>query len=240
MTDKPILFSGPMIRALLAGRKTQTRRLLTKNNTLFDGGKWPNYLHENQFHWDRAWIDNGPSPAGNAGPYLKLPVINGAMVDGSEDETVHRIYPKMQVRDRLWVRECIDKVSEQGAVFYRADDDAENPHGSDGLGWRPSIHMPRWASRLTLIVTDVRVQRLKDISEADAVAEGVNPCMESADCPNGAHGVCCGCSDPIAAYATLWESLHGAESHKANPWVIATSFTVHHCNIDAANAPKGE
>ena len=105
MADRPILFSAPMVRALLAGTKTQTRRLLTPRNTLFDGGRWPNYLAEHAFHWDRAWIDLGPSPAGNPGPYLKLPVTNIAMQPESREETVHRVYPVTQPGDRLWVRE---------------------------------------------------------------------------------------------------------------------------------------
>jgi hypothetical protein len=93
--------------------------------------------------------------------------------------------------------------------------------------------MPRWASRLTLTVTDVRVQRLQEIAEADAVAEGVNPCLEGNQCPDGPHGGCCAMYDPKDAYAALWNSLHGPDAWDANPWVYALTFTVHHRNIDA-------
>ncbi len=81
---------------------------------------------------------------------------------------------------------------------------------------------------------------MKDISEADAVAEGVAGCDDGANCKTIEAIGHCMCGGAVGAYADLWAKLHGPESHKANPWVIATSFTVHQCNIDAANAPKGE
>ena len=126
MSDHPIIFSGPMVRSLLDGRKTQTRRVLK-----------PQPQGEQPKNWTRA-----------------------------NDKAV-RYAPG----DRLYVREAINKVSTPGDVVYRADFEAGGNDGA-GLGWRPSIHMPRWASRLTLTVTDVRVQRLQDISEEDARAEG--------------------------------------------------------------------
>lgn len=233
MADRPILFSAPMIRALLSGTKTQTRRLLTPRNTLFDGGRWPNYLAEHAFHWDRAWIDLGPSPAGNPGPYLKLPVTNIAMQPESREETVHRVYPVTQPGDRLWVREAFvagfDIADETGCpvgdrkAWYRATDaglswfDPDTESTLDNPPWKPSIHMPRWASRLTLTVTEVRVQRLQEISEADARAEGVTATDRST-----ARGV----------YSRLWDSLHGPDAWEANPWVVALSFDVRKGNID--------
>jgi hypothetical protein len=228
-----------MVRALLAGNKTQTRRLLVKRNTSFDGGKWPNYMCENQFHWDRAWIDNGPSPAGNAGPYLKLPVSNLEMRDGGDDETVHRIYPRMQVGDRLWVRAAWRCHAEYDAVAPRY-----LPHGIDlqfvadsplspwDSRYRQAIHMPRWASRLTLIVTDVRVQRLQDITDDDAIAEGVTPYADSwAMSPCG--------SDPRQAYRWLWAAING-DQWDENPWVAAYTLTVARGNIDAVWVQKWE
>ncbi|MEH7827630.1 hypothetical protein [Gemmobacter denitrificans] len=102
-----------------------------------------------------------------------------------------------------------------------------------GYPWRPSIHMPRWASRITLTVTDVRVQRLQQISEADAVAEGVSPISEPNDLKwehYSPHGV---------AFAALWNSLHGHGAWEANPWVVVPTFTVAHGNIDKLENANG-
>jgi hypothetical protein len=89
--------------------------------------------------------------------------------------------------------------------------------------WRPSLFMPRWASRLTLLVTDVRVERLQDISEADAIAEGW---------PNEP-GAALRDAYPIGWYANLWNSLHGHDAWDANPWVVAVTFAAQRGNIDA-------
>jgi hypothetical protein len=241
MTDRPIIFSAPMIRALLDGRKTQTRRQVTQRNTLFDGrdARWTNWLHESAFKWADAWVDPGPSPAGNPGPYLKLPVIGLACdPEYPQEETVHRIYPRIQPGCRLWVREAHALVGtvDPGWLLYRADGYESEciRHGftrpfppETAVRWRPSIHMPRWASRLTLIVTDVRVQRLQDISEADAVAEGIDLPLK-ADQP------------PTMRFQSLWNSLHGPEAWDANPWVVALTFDVHRGNIDALTPrPEG-
>lgn len=223
MVDHPIIFSAPMVRALMDGRKTQTRRLLTQRNTLFDGryARWPNWLHERAFKWADAWVDPGPSPAGNPGPYLKLPVI-GLFCDSEnpQEQTVHRIYPRIQPGDRLYVREA--HAFDGPVVRYYATDDVHELRRK-----YPSIHMLRWASRLTLTVTEVRVQRLQDISEADADAEGA----EALRAENGPPE-----AEDLRSYAwgfqTLWNSLHGADAWDANPWVIALTFTVQHGNID--------
>ena len=111
-------------------------------------------------------------------------------------------------------------------VRYRATDELDVPSGTR---WRPSIHMPRWASRLTLTVTDVRVQRLQEISEEDARAEGAYPCEGG-----WSYG-----GSPLAgttargAFYCLWNSLHGPDAWSANPWVCALTFTVDRRNIDA-------
>ncbi|HUV48247.1 MAG TPA: hypothetical protein VMX11_04645, partial [Actinomycetes bacterium] len=103
------------------------------------------------------------------------------------------------VGDRLWVRETF--ACPETVRYYRADDAGILPPGTK---WTPSIHMPRWASRLSLTITDVRVQRLQDISEADAEAEGL---------------------DGRDLFACTWVNLYGPKSWLTNPWVWAITFT---------------
>lgn len=203
MTDRPIIFSAPMVQALLDGRKSQTRRLL-RVATPFD-----------------------PDDE------IDAPVCSGF------------IEPQYRRGDRLYVREAHALVGsvDPGWLLYRADgyESECKRHGFDipyppesKVRWRPSIHMPRWASRLTLIVTDVRVQRLQDISADDAVAEGIEALGEggpnrfSLEVSNG------WTNDPNAVplFRTLWNSLHGPDAWTANPWVAAVSFDVRRGNID--------
>jgi hypothetical protein len=239
MTDHPILFSAPMVRALQDGRKTQTRRIITPGNSLFNGGRWSALHKRQEWDWEGAWVDGGPSPMGNAGPYLKLPWQAG---DDDFEGSVHRIYPVIQPGDRLWVKEAhylTDDGDSEYAV-YAEDQTAVAEHlefmarlqrrypkadWSKHLRLRSPIHMPRWASRITLTVTDVRVQRLQDISEADAVAEGsFEPDEDFSNYgPKGGR----------SAYRMLWTSLHGPDAWNANPWVWVKTFDVHLGNIDS-------
>ena len=187
MTDKPIIFSAPMVRALLAGTKTQTRRVLKPlpRRTIF-------------FDPKTAVLDQFQEP-----PYAP--------------------------GDRLWVREAFSyellDVDRNGFMppWYWADG---NPESGDFTRPKPSIHMPRWASRLTLLVTDVRVQRLQEISRGDAMEEGC-PFANMADGPN-----------PRDWYRGIWNSLHGPGAWDANPWVAALTFTVHRQNIDQMEPTK--
>lgn len=217
MTVRPIIFSAPMVLALLEGRKSQTRRVLGPGNTLFNGRPWT-ALHKAQtWAWKRAFVDDGPSPAGNPGPYLHVPWADGPDRETFEG-TVHRVYPRMQPRDVLWVREAAAQWG--NTTVYKAN---ATP---TWIKWRPSIHMPREWSRLTLVVTDVRVQRLQDISEDDALAEGVTPdpnAVRKWGYPQKAK----------FAFADLWDHLHGPGAWELNPWVMAYAFTVHRCNVDA-------
>lgn len=225
MVDRPILFSAPMVRALLAGDKTQTRRALR------------------------------PQPD----PTLQSATISAAELQfrpaglfGSETHSILRRLHRPG--DRLWVREswrtesdCYNdlspsQMSGEETVLFNADA-AWSTNKTVGRT-RAAMHMPRWASRLTLIVGDVRVQRLQEISDADARAEGVE--NESADPPfyyvPGIHphsitavGVEEGGPGPLAVrcYAKLWDYINGAGSWDANPWVAAYSFDVIRANIDA-------
>lgn len=185
--DIPIIFSGPMVQALLSGRKTMTRRLAT-------------------------------SPLRNA-----------------------------KVGDRLWVRETWQLHSlatDLGCVVYRASINGSWTEAHEmvpaakligkrvrpkpfQLGWRSPLHLFRELSRLTLVVTGTKVERLQDISEADATAEGVEPMRAGVGSD----------SKPIRTYRTgfvgIWRDLHGEDSWLANPEVVAISFEVVKANIDA-------
>lgn len=209
MTDRPILFSAPMVRALLADTKTQTRRAVKPAD-------W-NFAHTPEFNIDAAtrrheWLAR---KAGEPSTFRWLPCPYG------------------QRGDRLWVRESHwffqDKhdpvtgytppVLTTEDVEYRADGE------STRHGWRPSIHMPRWASRITLNVTGVRVERLQAISEEDARAEGIT----DGGCLNcGNSELSCGCLNPRPdardSFVDLWKSINGEESWNANPWVWVVEF----------------
>lgn len=188
MADRPIIFSGPMVQALLAGRKSQTRRVLK------------------------------PQPTG---PVVYHQTLTSGMCVGLERE------PPYAPGDRLYVREAFSyealDVDRNGFMppWYWADG---NPSSGNFTRPKPSIHMPRWASRITLTVTEVRVQRLQEISNDDAKAEGVL-------------GECAFHVGNDATYRApfreLWNSLHGHDAWDANPWVVAVSFTVDRRNIDA-------
>jgi hypothetical protein len=210
MTDRPIIFSGPMVRALIEGRKTQTRRLLPKAH--------PRFPQKNQIRMDVLTYD----PQRPEAWYW----------DGVHDR-VGASYPiPYAPGDRLYVREAVCWVSAWG-WRYRADNDdlTEKREAGEVSRWRPSIHMPRWASRITLTVTEVRVQRLQEISAGDTIAEGVecSTCVEMGE--SACHGR--GCFASRAAYIDLWNSLHGPDAWGANPWVVAVTFTVAMRNIDA-------
>jgi hypothetical protein len=199
MRERPILFSGPMVRAILEGRKTQTRWVM-KPQPVLDGD-----------------MVGHPALCGLFGAHVFGPCA-AKMIP----------CPYGAPGDRLWVRETwapivqiadvdlpaglVEKADPRGGVqliAYRAT--TEDFVWADGDGyamegrscWRPSIHMPRWASRLLLEVTEVRVQRLQEISEEDARAEGVE-----------SRGAFCG----------LWDTINGNGSWRENPWVWCVSF----------------
>lgn len=212
MTDRPILFSAPMVRALIEGRKTQTRRVLK--------------------------------------------VLNAGMLDAAERDGGKCLLPlaRFAVGDRLWVRESWLKPfantdtgskAEMAGYIYRADgpeylDLAAQKHqwGKEAK-WKVSIHMPREASRLTLPVTEVRVQRLQDINLPDALNEGVTYSEElrAFVVPGVAHPdrafPVLSRSSAREMYAALWDVINGSGAWLANPWVVASTFAVEHRNIDA-------
>lgn len=223
--ERPILFSAPMVRALLDGRKTQTRRIVKPQppTEVRDAGVICSATTSSNGLW--SWLDDTSLEwASIVGGYFRCPYG----VPG----------------DQLWVREtCRAEELPSGldGVRYIADDAfraIENSQKaadqwcelnaySDRTGATvPPIHMPRWASRILLEVTDVRVQRLQDISEADATAEGT-PCYVCGGVLDGRREADCHCFHRKATasdYRCLWEQINSADSWDANPWVWAISF----------------
>lgn len=214
------LFKREMILAILEDRKTMTRRVVTPRNSLFDGHgyrKWPVDLD-----WSTAFVDGGPSPAGNPGPYW--------IVRCPSRQTSHRIYPRIQVGDSIWARErwwCwgqwaqmkkedklkwrfFDQTDEAHSVIMDADLDGE-PEGKaitrTHLGYhkRPSVFMPRRVARIEREVREVVGQRIQKISEKDARAEGI--CVD----PYG-DGRCI--IRAIPAFCNLWDGINGEKY----PW----------------------
>lgn len=201
MTARPILMSAPMVRALLAGTKTQTRRAM----------KLP---MEDKFRG--------------------LDVILGRLHAMFEHGDLACPYGGMR-GDTLWVREAFRLCAEADPIPPRDTDaafrvwyEADAPHQPGAGKLRPGMFMPRWASRITLEVAGVRVERLQDISEADAIAEGVSRfpgCRQDDDAVAfNRIGPVDNDSFPIARYAVLWEQINGPGSWDANPWVWVVSF----------------
>lgn len=209
--ERPILFSGPMVRAILAGKKTQTRRLVKDARLDFVGGggiKGPQWNDPNSWGFEddqgRWWLLH------------------------SEGSDAHQILcPHGCPGDRLWVRETW--TPDHAAFYpnfpyvYRADRGHDYERNDKGevyspeqknwypYRWRPSIHMPRAASRINIEITGVRVERLNAISAQDSLAEGI---MHST------------LNDPRVEFRHLWESINGSDSWGANPWVWVLGFKV--------------
>ena len=204
MAEKPILFSGEMVRAILDGRKTQTRRVIKPQPERVGEG----WMYAGQYFADDAQMQdylfhevygNGKCPYG------------GVYGDGTGD--------------LLWVRETFAHKDEWTKPAYRADwKTPDKAIETMGAKWRPSIHMPRWASRLTLRVVDVRVERVQEISEEDARAEGVNLATWELH-----HRRDDSISLSIAAieeFKQLWDSINAKRGHSwdSNPWVWVVEF----------------
>ncbi|HBR4426559.1 hypothetical protein [Klebsiella pneumoniae] len=237
MTERGMIFNAEMVRAILDGRKTQTRRIVKGT----DGA----------MKFCKEWDINGK----------EVFVVLGEKDHTGMNPVLGAIScPFGAVGDRIWVREtwatlgnedgcCIDwegnlcKGDERSAArIYRAsceqrpgdyglwsipDDAYWKPHTKEHKfegAWRPSIHMPRWASRILLEITDVRVERLNAISEEDARAEGII----DGGCLNCGEPEPCGCANPepdaTDAFAYLWQSIYGQDNWNANPWVWVIEF----------------
>lgn len=241
MADRPIIFSGPMVGALIEGRKTQTRRVLCQFDPERDPPSAGPYFAG---HKAATWTDSEGAPwrypgAKGAATGDRLYVREAWRCSAKHDATAPR---DLIPRSMTIAFEAGGNIANQDSK----DDWRPSPASYTEAEWmgraRPSIHMPRWASRLTLTVTDVRVQRLQDISEADAVAEGIER-LEGSKGPNHFTREITGkwsgsFNAPTAqeVFADLWNSLHGPAAWDANPWVVAVTFTVEQRNIDAGGA----
>ncbi len=227
MRERPILFSGPMVRALLAGTKTQTRRVVKPQ---------PDSTHSGFPYW-------------NVGGY-RASWCRSAADGGPLEPTNPLLCPYGQAGDRLWVRETwnwfdpgtipTDRAgarapftgSQAGrdipwVAAYAAD--GHLPYtGYEGRDhWRPSIHMPRWASRITLDITAVRIERLQDISDEDACAEGIECMAGDPECGYRNYLDKTGQDwtlSPRESFQSLWESINGPASWSTNPWVWPLVF----------------
>lgn len=228
MKERPMIFNSEMVRAILGGQKTQTRRIMKPQPYPCPpprgGHWWPSNVFKTMLHVEEE-------------------MLNGK---GGWDGLVGDACPFGAVGDRIWVREAFqgplipeealseflgenpDKFESPAYCEYAADG-GPRPEYVDAddntrYGWRPSIHMPRWASRITLEITGVRVERLNDISEEDARAEGIS----DGGCLTCGEPEPCGCDNPKPdandAFARLWQSIYGEENWFTNPWVWVISF----------------
>ncbi|SXZ66079.1 morphogenetic protein [Klebsiella pneumoniae] len=206
-----MIFNAEMVRALLSGRKTQTRRIIKPQ--------------------PEATLSGSLS-----GKWLSRP-LNGLLLPKIEDIAIH--CPFGSVGDRIWVREAFrvhSRATDVATLVYKASERNSWTEQTRRVPvavcnkpatpekWTPSLHMPRWASRILLEITNVRVERLNAISEEDARAEGII----DGGCLNCGEPEPCGCANPepdaTDAFAYLWQSVYGQESWNANPWVWVISF----------------
>ncbi|CUR95145.1 hypothetical protein [Salmonella enterica] len=242
MKERGMIFNREMVRSIIDGRKTQTRRIMAIQTEHSELGlrrviDSKNGRDNGKYFW---------SQSGACGLKMRSKMFG---------------CPYGEVGDRIWVRETWSDVNLDGApaVAYRADDEVYDLMEDESLldeggsfnyqdprvckyqfaawhsdlisgiegNWRPSIHMPRWASRITLDITDVRVERLNGISETDAEAEGIDmeALFDSQDCYDciADHNMT-GRPTAKGAFKYLWESIYGEEGWKSNPWVWVIEF----------------
>lgn len=232
--ERPILFAAEMVRAILAGTKTQTRRVVKPQPPCGTNGASPMTSRTGSFECRETgswkWLRFAPMKEGES---------NGELSSHAELLSTGRC-PFGVPGDRLWVREAWSIVTGSYVphLEYRADGQErvwdldefppEFPKADDWRPgkWRPSIHMPRWASRITLEITGVRVERLRDITEADAMAEGVAPyrCPAADALMNAVGGGMKPCPY-TSGFANLWNSIaKPGETWDANPWVWVVEF----------------
>ena len=189
MKERPILMTTESVRAILDGRKTQTRRVIKEHI--------PKDAQLISYQSGTAILEYGSG------------LMKGAILESNPEEGVFKC-PYGQVGDRLWVRETF--YTESGDIYYKADWSNVEPVNKvfDNGRWQSSIHMPRWASRITLEITEVRAERVQEITNNDAIAEGIS-CMNEI---------------PAIAFGHYWDSLNTKRglSWESRPWVWVIKF----------------
>lgn len=213
--DRPIIFSAPMVKAIIAGTKTQTRRIVKPQPFAMvvqdcDSGEWGQC-------WDERRAEDG--------------------------EPLREVWKPMRcpygvVGDRLWIRERWaaphgfdafppGAIPTDTTIIYAATAALGGDKGVGGLIARNPMFMPRWASRLTLEITEVRVQRVGEISEEDAIAEGCSEKARETHPDDESLKIECGYFPPSShahAYRLLWDSIHGPDAWEKSPWTWALTF----------------
>ena len=213
MKERPILFRPELVRKILDGQKTQTRRAISPE---------PHVMTVGFEHYD---------PPLKYGKHVGewAPIVAGYTL-GEYPVEIPRRCPYGMPGDRLWVREGFTMVPDydilddgEGTripcgdrIAYRADGNVDTEY--EGVTWKPSIHMPRWASRLTLEITAVRVERLQEITEEDARAEGCDGDCGIGYIPAYEEGPC------VYHFAQLWEEINGVNAWGYDPWVWVVEF----------------
>jgi hypothetical protein len=222
MKERPILFSSEMVRAILDGCKSETRRVVNFGKNCEPGGATFGF---HDFDWSRAEVRNNAllefvSLGESKIPTLHVPFKHPEedWEDDPNDDTVCRIYPKWHIGERLWVKEgFIRHISIPQLVGFVADGCSVT---ADWERRMPSIHMPRWASRLTLEIVSVKVERLQEIAGLDAEHEGI------AD-PGCYENIVLKHSSLVRRYRILWDKLNGKKHPwESNPWVWVVGFKV--------------
>ncbi|MCQ0489742.1 hypothetical protein [Klebsiella pneumoniae] len=241
ISERGMIFNAEMVRALLDGRKTQTRRIMKvqpESNQLgllliTDSTK---HSDIGKYHWAESNATGNhvrsklfSSPFGAVGDRILVRETWATL--GNEDGCCVDWEGNLCKGDersaaRIYRASCEQRPGDYG-LWSIPDDAYWKPHTKEHKfegAWRPSIHMPRWASRILLEITDVRVERLNAISEEDARAEGII----DGGCLNCGEPEPCGCANPepdaTDAFAYLWQSIYGQENWNANPWVWVIEF----------------
>lgn len=200
MKESPILFNTEMVRAVLDGRKTQTRRVIKPQPDMHKRRhRWAYVMHHNRLQWGRA-------------PWPKTDPMNFIV----EQE---RKCPYGGIGDRLWVREtwCPPCDGGSGQIYYKEHQEKlPEPFCLYPGKWKPSIFMPRWASRINLEITDVRVEQVQEISETDAMAEGTKAYKGTIDIDKMYR----------RSFQDLWDSINKDRGFgwDTNPWVWVVGF----------------
>lgn len=218
---RPMLYSTSMVQAILEGRKTQTRRIIKhqppKGNYKFGINVTGTRCKENGlFHWIGIDEEIEYKVTDSKQPYFKCPVNIG---------------------DIIWVRETFAPIKNSNDFFYKADEGITVPFFDYQQKWKPSLFMPKEACRLFLEVKDIRIERLNEISESDAVAEGILDMFYGKDIAGNAYfnymdkkgGWDSVAEDAIHSYQTLWEKINGQHSWEVNPFVWVYDFKVVEC-----------